>query len=384
MRQRSLPGGRLPLLALGMVSLLLGLWAALALLGLPVDGSPVAADHGPLMVYGFLGTVIAMERAVAIDEPWGYAAPALAGVGSLALVAGAPAPAAKLLVAAAGIVLLLLYLAAYRIQPALHLVVQAGGAAAWYGGVLLWLLQRPMHDLVPWFAAFLVLTIVGERLELSRVAALTPRTRLGFLAAGGVFGLGLLGSLVDQATGVRVAGLGLVALAAWLARHDVARRTIRIRGVTRFMAACLIAGYGWIAVAGVLWLVHGLPAGGPTYDASLHAVFLGFVMSMIFGHAPVIVPAVLRVRLPYHGYFYAHLILLHASLLLRLLGGDLAGSTTAWQVGGVLNVVAVLVFLGASVLAVVTAPRRGAPAARGPAGLRGESGTKVGKSSTVT
>jgi hypothetical protein len=32
--------------------------------------------HGPLMVCGFLGTLISLERAVALDA-WSYAAPAL-------------------------------------------------------------------------------------------------------------------------------------------------------------------------------------------------------------------------------------------------------------------------------------------------------------------
>ncbi|MFB9895270.1 hypothetical protein [Planobispora takensis] len=61
----------------------------------------------------------------------------------------------------------------------------------------------------------------------------------------------------------------------------------------------LLAGYGWLATAGILWAASGLAAGPYLYDAALHALFLGFVMSMVFGHAPVILPAVLRVRLPY-------------------------------------------------------------------------------------
>jgi uncharacterized membrane protein len=40
-------------------------------------------------------------------------------------------------------------------------------------------------------------------------------------------------------------------------------------------------------------------------------------MSMVFAHAPVIVPAVLRVALPFRRGFYAYLVLLHASLALR-------------------------------------------------------------------
>ncbi len=49
--------------------------------------------------------------------------------------------------------------------------------------------------------------------------------------------------------------------------------------------------------------------------------------------------------------FYAHLALLHGGLLLRIVGGDLLGSETAWQAGGVLNVTALLLFVGSSAIA---------------------------------
>ena len=86
-------------------------------------------------------------------------------------------------------------------------------------------------------------------------------------------------------------------------------------------------------LAGVLWTGYAALGDGPAYDASLHAVFLGFVMSMVFAHAPLIVPAVPRVPLPFRRGFYIHLALLHASLALRLVGGDLAGNATLWQGG---------------------------------------------------
>jgi hypothetical protein len=158
-------------------------------------------------------------------------------------------------------------------------------------------------------------------------------------------------------TGVRVAGAGLLALAAWLAVHDVARRTIRQPGLTRYMAVCLLTGYGWLATAGVLWLRFGTLSDGPAFDAQLHALFLGFVIGMVFAHAPVIVPAVFRAAVPYRPHFYAPLLLLHTSLLLRLLGGDLASNRLAWHVGGVFNEVALLCFIGVTVVAVAQGRR---------------------------
>ncbi len=93
-------------------------------------------------------------------------------------------------------------------------------------------------------------------------------------------------------------------------------------------------------------------------------------MSMVFGHAPVILPGVLRLPLPYHPLFYAHLAMLHAGLLVRVVGGDLLAMPGAWRLGGTLNVVAVLLFLVVSITAVAvgTWQRRGRAPVRGSAG----------------
>src|SRR5450756_1502849 len=80
----------------------------------------------------------------------------------------------------------------HRIQPALHLRVMAAGAVCWYAATLLWLMGWPLPRLVPWIAGFLVLTIIGERLELARVAFLTRNSVRQFLAAAVVFGVGLV------------------------------------------------------------------------------------------------------------------------------------------------------------------------------------------------
>ncbi|MFE1754818.1 hypothetical protein [Streptomyces anandii] len=349
-----------PVMALGAVSLLAGLWAGLLRLGLrvPAGHTDLAELHGVLMPLGFLGTLIAVERAVALRQGWAWLAPAACGTGSLWLSAGLPASTGQLLITVAGFGLLAVFAELHRIQPSLHNAVQAAGAACWCVAGMLWLAGRDLGPLVPWLAGFLVLTIAGERLELSRLVALTARGRALFAGAVAVLLAGLGGSVAAPAIGVRVAGAGLLLLACWLAAYDIVRRTIRMRGVTRYMAVALAAGYVWLAVAGLLWSVFGRQTDGHAYDAMLHAVFLGFVISMVFAHAQVIVPAVLRVRLPYHPVAYLPLGLLHASLVLRLVGGDAMGSTAAWQAGGVANEVAVLLFL-ALTAGTATRARRG-------------------------
>ena len=133
-------------------------------------------------------------------------------------------------------------------------------------------------------------------------------------------------------------------MALWLAVFDMARRTVQADGLTRFIAVCLLAGYGWLVVGGGLVLWFGNTGVGLAYDATLHAVFVGFVFSMIFGHAPVIFPSVLGVSIPYRPAFYLHVGLLHASLLLRV-GGDLGSVASLRWWGGWGNAAAILLFL---------------------------------------
>jgi hypothetical protein len=346
-----------PLLAIGVVMLLAGLWEGLVYLGLPVPagGASLHEGHGPLMVLGFLGTLISLERAVALGSAWAYLGPAGAAAGGLAVTVGAPNGVGQALVVVGGLVLVGVFVAVHRIQPSLHNTVLASGAVCWVVAGCLWLAGWDVPQFIPWLVGFLVLTITGERLELSRLVGAGPLARRLFLGAAGIFSAGLITSAFRETDGVRVAGVGLVALAVWLARNDIARRTIRTAGITRYMAIALLTGYAWLAVGGGLWIGVGRMSDGRGYDAMLHAIFLGFVISMIFAHAPVIVPSVLGRPLPFRRSFYVPLALLHMTLLLRLVGGDAVGDKVAWQWGGTLNEVALLLFVALAATAVIRA-----------------------------
>jgi hypothetical protein len=144
--------------------------------------------------------------------------------------------------------------------------------------------------------------------------------------------------------GVPLVGVGLVALCVWLALNDIARRTIRQSGLTRYIASCLLAGYVWLGVAAVLAIVTAAYEPGPLHDALLHAIFLGFAVSMIFGHAPIVFPAITGRPMPFERSFYAPVVLLHVSVSVRLVGDlvDVLGVWRSW--GGMLNAVAILAF----------------------------------------
>ena len=350
---------RAPLMALAMVALFAGLWGGLIRLGLslPAVVTSAAEAHGPLMALGFLGGLISLERAVALQRTWAYVAPLAAGAGALAALAGAPYSLGPALLTLAGCVLLAAHLVLHRLAPSSHNAIMGLGAVAWCAAAVLWLGGADVSRFAPLMAGFLVLTIIGERLELTRALHRSRRVRRLLVAAVAVFAGGLLVSVFAERAGVRLAGLGLVAQVAWLVRYDIARRTVRTGGVTRFMALALLAGYVWLVCAGVLWTGFAARSDGPAYDAALHAVFLGFVMSMVFAHATVIVPAVLRVPLPFHRRFYGHLALLHGSLALRLIGGDLAGSAVLWRSGGIAGETAIVLFLAVTGTSVARAAR---------------------------
>ncbi len=354
----------LPVMALGVVALFAGLWGGLIRLGLTPDTAVASAAqlHGPLMALGFLGTLVSLERAVALGRWWGYAAPIGAGAGALAALAGAPGSLGPALVTLGGLVFLGSHLTLHRLAPSVHNAVMALGALAWCAAAAMWVAGLDVSRFAPLLAGFLVLTVAGERLELNRVSHRGQGSRRLLLAAIALFAAGLAVSIPAERAGVRIAGIGLVAQALWLARHDVARRTVRIGGVTRFIAVALLAGYAWLACAGVLWAADAPLGDGAAYDAALHALFLGFVMSMVFAHAPVIVPAIVRAPLAHRRRFYVHLTLLHASLAVRLVGGDLAGDRALWRWGGVGNEAAILLFL--AVTAAGLAGARGGSEAR--------------------
>lgn len=327
-------------------ALLFGLWAGLLRLGWDwaVLRPTLPMSHGPLMVCGFLGTLILLERAVALQKTWVYLGVAACGLGGVWTASGAPGLWGPALMTAGSVFLTLVFLYILRQHLTVCTAVMAIGAVCWLIGNVIWLVGAPVNQIVLWWAAFLIFTVAGERLELSRVTRLT-------VSAYRLFGLvclialsGLAVMLWQPDVGWRTFGLGLLALSTWLFRFDVARRTVRMQGLPRYIAWCLLTGYAWLGVSGFTMLVLGVQYAGLSYDLILHAIFIGFVISMVFGHAPIILPAVLNLDLAYAPVFYLPLALLHSSLLIRV-SGDLLGNFTLRKWGGLLSAVAILLFL---------------------------------------
>ncbi len=347
-----------------LLALLLALWAGLLRMGwvLPtLPGGSLAQTHGPLMISGFLGTLISLERAVAIRAPWMLLAPACTAVGWVALlVAPGSYPAALLFTLGSGLgVLILAHM--IRREPGVHTWVMGVGALCWLVGNTFWLAGRSIPAVVPFWQAWLVLTIAGERLELNRVLRPSRRAIEVFAIMCGLLLLGVAGSLALPDIGARLTGLAMIALFVWFGRYDVALHNLRHPlPLTRYIAWCLMLGFIWLGIGGALHIAYGAQFAGLVYDALVHAVLVGFVISMIFGHAPIIFPAILGRPFAFGRHFYGPLIALQITLALRVVG-DLIADMPLRQWGGMLNTAAILLFLAA--VAQAMGPQRYSPTA---------------------
>ena len=100
----------------------------------------------------------------------------------------------------------------FRRQRSIALLVQLLGAVCGLGGIALWTRGLPVALVVVWWLGFLVLTIVGERLELARIAFLSPGTEPRVLAEALVLVLALPLTLAAPGWGYTLLGAALAAL----------------------------------------------------------------------------------------------------------------------------------------------------------------------------
>ena len=342
------------------LSLLMGLSAALALLDLPapLSGERFTSGHGMLMVIGFVGALVSLERSVSIRRWWAYAAPVAMALGCLlTLVAPLPVRAGRAVMVAGCLAMCANYVVLWRRNREPLVAVQIGGGISALCGAVIWFGGVAIPGFIALLISFLALTVIAERLDLSRIGQLawTPRRRL--LHEDALVLLAVLVVLTGSATvlwpvvALPCYGLVLIALAVQSASGDVARRGITVPGPNRFMSVMILAGYGWLAVTGLMLLRPALS--GLRYDATLHAVFLGFIMSMVAAHASTILPGLLGIRMRFVPGFWGVGLVLHVSLAVRVTA-DLAGSESWRRMGGLGNVAALLGLVAVAIWSAVT------------------------------
>jgi hypothetical protein len=344
---------RIPLLLLGIFTLLTAIYGGLQRMAwdLPVLNTIIPLSHGQLMIGGFLGTVIGLERAVVIKKFWSYLGPLFTGLGSLLIILDMSITAGAVMITAGSIILFLMFIRFIIANPAVYTGVMAIGAVLWIIGNILWLAGFSMANILMWWMGFLVLTILGERLELSRILKITRIKRIHFLLGVTTFLAGVILSTFRFESGMILSGFALLIIALWLFLFDLSRKSLYRPGLTRYIAIALITGFVWLAAGGFMALFNGGQQAGPVYDAIVHAVMIGFVFSMIFGHAPIIFPAILKVTMTFRWTAYIPLVLLHLSLLFRI-SADHAGWLEGRMWGGMINGIAILLFFANTITSV--------------------------------
>ena len=343
---RSLQARRALLLLIGVMALA-AIGFGLARLGLVLPiASTGASHHGPLFVLGVFLALISLERALASGHPLAMLSPLLAVLGALLLPVSVSL--SLLLSTTSSAALAVVSAAMYRRQPAAFTGLPVVSALLLALGSLRLLLGSPVSVVVPLWQGFFVLTITAERLELSRLVKTPPRATAWLLLLTLLLALSALFHEQSPHIAPHLFGLSLLLIALWQLRYDIARRTVKQAGLPRFVAIGVLSGALWLLLSGLLWLCLSIPPVGPRYDAAVHGVFLGYVLSMVIAHAPIIFPTVAKLRIPFTTLLYLPLFLLHLGLSLRFTA-DLLGIGPLRLLAGTLNA-AVLPVLLLSVL----------------------------------
>lgn len=128
------------------------------------------------------------------------------------LVAGALGRAPVVLIAIGSLRFWGVTLRVVRLQRVAFTMVMSAGALAWAMGNVFWWAGWPFNRVVPWWIAFLALTIVGERLDLSRFQKPSKWSAPLLYSALGLFTGGVVLASAWQIPGERLTGVGLLAL----------------------------------------------------------------------------------------------------------------------------------------------------------------------------
>ena len=331
---------RVPFILFAILCLLTGLWTGLSRIGWDIFITPLSAHHGAIMVGGFLGTLIALEKIIPLKKPTLFAIP-LVSASSVVLFNLNQPFFATLLLILASIGLTGVFLHYLKRERSLIYGLMVAGSLQWLIGNVM-LLTKQFYPLAfPWWVGFILFIIISERLELMKFLPVSKSKKNLFVVFLILFIVGVLISF--HGVGNIIAGISLICISLWLMRNDLIGITIRKNDLPKFVAISLLAGYTALLLAGILFITFSNE--WLAYDAIVHTFFIGFVFSMIFAHGPIILPGVLGSSIkPFHKILYVWLFLLHSSWLLRIFG-DAFVNLPLRRMSGAMSAIAILAYL---------------------------------------
>lgn len=336
-----------------MLSLIGGLLAGLQRIGWALPVSAISPSHGAIMIGGFLGTLITLEKIIPLKKRILYVIPVVSAGSVLLFLLKMPVlSVAALITSSAGLsIVFLLYWVRER---SLIYALMFAGASCWFTGNVLLLMSNFYPPAIPWWMAFVLLIITAERLELMKFLPVTNAQKGLFISLLAAFLVACV--LSFHGAGSYIAALALIAASLWLMRHDVVGINLRKNGLAKYVGVALLSGYFSLLLCGLfLPILNDQPLG---YDAIVHSFFIGFVFSMIFAHGPIILPGVLGSGIkPYHPILYFWLVLLHASWIVRTIG-DVVLDMQLRKYSGLISAVAIVGYLISMVSILIHATKR--------------------------
>lgn len=320
-------------------SLVAAIWAGWIRIGWRLPVSNVAAQHGSLMVNSFLASLIFLERAVSFRNRWILFIPFLNALSAVAFAFNLTAAGQMcLIIGSIGFTGIILYFI-FRFREAYYFVFLTGAFCLLAGNIILYKTNF-YPGVVVWWMGFLLFTIVGERLELSRFLPLSDFKKMLLWICLSAVLLSVIWPFHMKGTIFLAVAFALTA--TWLLRYDMAKHSIRLKGQHRYSGLLLITGYFWLLITSGFLIFENRLAFG--YDAVLHSFFIGFVFSMIFSHAPIILPAVAKLHIKiYRPFLYVWFILLQVTLAVRVIA-DCVEDVTCRKLAGLSNGVVILLF----------------------------------------
>jgi hypothetical protein len=174
---------RLPFILLALACLLTGLWTGLSRIGWDIFILPATAHHGAVMVGGFLGTLISLEKIIPLKKKFLFIIPLLSALSVLFFMVSQPFISISLLIIAS-VGLVLVFLHYLRLEPSLIYGIMVAGALLWLLGNVM-LLTKNFYPLAfPWWVGFVLYIITAERLELMKFLPVSKFQKKKYLPHG--------------------------------------------------------------------------------------------------------------------------------------------------------------------------------------------------------
>lgn len=328
-------------------AIFLGIWRIAVTRGFNLPPIPESwPPHGEIMLGGFLASLIMFERMIALPINGLIWVPYVYATSALMLHSGNPFARYIHFAALAGWLLHRWF--AYRKfhrweKPLIESVafVTLTSALMYPGGFV----ARPEVALQG--LAFPIAVIAVERLEMSFLIKKTG-SRLVLI---GLIGWCLLWNALSWRgiPNLSVMGFITLLLVASIAFYDATLRVAQkqIDGIHKFLRSALMLSYVWLFLAGLTMTASSQISSAIFKDVLFHLIGLGFIFTMILGHAPLILSATLgelsSKRIPLIPF-----ILFQLGTLLRILGDfALMKSVPFWQwTGWISGLIHMISFFG--------------------------------------